>query len=451
MCSIKKRFLPVIIVLLSLSGLSVVFTGKAQASASYSKATGILHISSVWLPPTYTAYDADFLNSGGGDLTTSSVFVLQNAVASVEPAEVPSSLTIVNGAYNLHVPVMAWMSGDGMIQYYDVQMQMVPHVTPLAFQVTSLSELQIGNAGPTGPAGPPGPQGDSGPKGDTGVQGATGATGVQGPTGLTGATGQTGAQGPKGDTGAQGATGATGAQGPTGLTGATGQTGAQGPKGDTGAQGPTGATGATGATGTFQAGTSVGQMLYWDGTAWIAVAPGTNEQTLTFCNGVPTWGTCFAVGDHALGGVVAYILQYGDPGYDPAVQHGLIAAVSDQSSSAAWGCYGTSISGADGTAIGTGKQNTIAILNGCTTSGIAASVAAAGPSGSIYTDWYLPSRDELNKLYQNKDKIGGFAATFYWSSSELDFLFAWLQYFGNGFQYTVGKSNTLYVRAVRAF
>jgi hypothetical protein len=211
MFCIKKQFLPVVILLLSLFGLFSVFACEVSVAATYTKSTGMLHISSVWLPPTYTAYDADFLNSGGGDLTTSSVFVYQNATASVEPAEVPSSLTIVNGVYDLHVPVMAWISGDGTIQYYDVQMQMVPHVTPLEFRVTRLSALQIGNAGPTGPTGPTGPQGESGLEGPQGVAGAKGDTGATGPQGVVGATGL------KGDTGATGPTGATGATGPIGT------------------------------------------------------------------------------------------------------------------------------------------------------------------------------------------------------------------------------------------
>jgi histidinol dehydrogenase len=42
---------------------------------------------------------------------------------------------------------------------------------------------------------------------------------------------------------------------------------------------------------------------------------------------------------------------------------------------AAWGCYGSLIAGADGTTIGTGAQNTTDIVNGCATSGIAARLA----------------------------------------------------------------------------
>ena len=38
-------------------------------------------------------------------------------------------------------------------------------------------------------------------------------------------------------------------------------------------------------------GTAQGQMRYWDGTAWLVIAPGTEGQVLTSINGVPTWVT----------------------------------------------------------------------------------------------------------------------------------------------------------------
>ena len=76
--------------------------------------------------------------------------------------------------------------------------------------------------------------------------------------------------------------------------------------------------------------------------------------------------------------------------------------------------------------------------------------------------WGLPTKDELNVLYQNKDKIGGFASDVYWSSTEWsittedDLNFAWFQKFGNGFQGNgdkdvANKNYTSYVRAIRAF
>ncbi|MBE0663276.1 MAG: hypothetical protein IH597_12525, partial [Bacteroidales bacterium] len=42
----------------------------------------------------------------------------------------------------------------------------------------------------------------------------------------------------------------------------------------------------------IQNGTSAGQMLYWNGTDWMVIPPGTNGQSLVYCNGVPSWGGC---------------------------------------------------------------------------------------------------------------------------------------------------------------
>jgi hypothetical protein len=69
-----------------------------------------------------------------------------------------------------------------------------------------------------------------------------------------------------------------------------------------------------------------------------------------------------------------------------------------------------------------------------------------------YSDWYLPSNDELNKLYLNKAVVGGFGNNLYWSSTEQDSHNAWGQIFENGEQYSqYRKYYTQYVRAVRTF
>ena len=73
-----------------------------------------------------------------------------------------------------------------------------------------------------------------------------------------------------------------------------------------------------------------------------------------------------------------------------------------------------------------------------------------------YSDWYLPSKEELNSVYVNLKKVGagGFALNYYWSSTEFDFVkydFAWFQNFVNGSQLNFLKTNTFYVRAIRAF
>jgi hypothetical protein len=51
-----------------------------------------------------------------------------------------------------------------------------------------------------------------------------------------------------------------------------------------------------------------------------------------------------------------------------------------------------------------------------------------------YDDWYLPSKEELNILYNNKEKIGGFNGKWYWSSSEVSSRRAWGQSFEDGIQ-----------------
>jgi len=119
---------------------------------------------------------------------------------------------------------------------------------------------------------------------------------------------------------------------------------------------------------------------------------------------------------------------------------------------AQWGCYGTSISGAHGTAIGTGEQNTTDIVTGCATAGIAARLANDLVLGGE-SDWFLPSKDELNLMYENLHQagIGGFGSDYYWSSSESNSYFAWGQYFGSGGQNSYDKNYLNRVRAVRSF
>jgi len=130
----------------------------------------------------------------------------------------------------------------------------------------------------------------------------------------------------------------------------------------------------------------------------------------------------------------------------------LEAAPSDQSTGAPWGCLGISISGADGTAVGTGAQNTIDIEAGCTTTNTAADICANLSLGG-YSDWFLPSKDELNLMYTNLKLfgVGSFTNSSYWSSSEDDASSVLVQYFGSGTNYYHNKKYNNQVRAVRAF
>jgi len=62
--------------------------------------------------------------------------------------------------------------------------------------------------------------------------------------------------------------------------------------------------------------------------------------------------------------------------------------------------------------------------------------------------WRLPTREELHLMWLNKDD--SFAAAYCWSSSEYNNFSAWNQNFNNGNQNYDYKTNTYYVRAVRA-
>ena len=76
---------------------------------------------------------------------------------------------------------------------------------------------------------------------------------------------------------------------------------------------------------------------------------------------------------------------------------------------------------------------------------------AKAASEELGNGWRLPSKDELNILYENKDKIGNFEGTYYWSLTEANNSnFAWNQDFFFGTQKDhYNKNNTLSVRAIK--
>lgn len=112
---------------------------------------------------------------------------------------------------------------------------------------------------------------------------------------------------------------------------------------------------------------------------------------------------------------------------------------------------GTSTITSTGTAIGTGWTNTQIMMNvGCTwgTANIARNYLGGGKS-----DWFLPSKDELNTMYKffTNTGRGGFSTYDYWSSSENAPDGAWLQSFSNDDEFGYYKSAALLVRPIRAF
>lgn len=158
------------------------------------------------------------------------------------------------------------------------------------------------------------------------------------------------------------------------------------------------------------------------------------------------------IGAFYQGGVIFYIDQTGE--------HGYISSIYDQSNGCIWGCNPTIISEAYGLAIGTGEQNTKDILNICTSPDIAAAICDTLQYNG-FTDWFLPSKDELNLMYQHKGTIndtsipnGGalLQGTNYWTSSQAGTNSVWVQYFGSGgSQYSNSQKSRNHVRAIRAF
>ncbi len=264
--------------------------------------------------------------------------------------------------------------------------------------------------------------------------------------------GSDGKTGDTGDTGAKGDTGAAGAKGATGATGAKGDTGDTGAKGDTGAAGTSSPTGFTarsvcGSDGTTLCAVGVqgpggGTIVYVDSTNEIAgydyleVAP-TNASLPLFWSAITT--TC---------GPDASALCDNSYLSDAGTSLGYIA-------------------------LGTGRAATAAIVARFEAGGMAKTSYAAG-AADIYatataSDWFLPSKDELNEVCKYARNTGqaagpsivcaggtirnGFIEDLFWSSSEHhgSGAFAWYQTFVTGRQGPYMKDLSASVRPVRAF
>jgi len=155
--------------------------------------------------------------------------------------------------------------------------------------------------------------------------------------------------------------------------------------------------------------------------------------------------TTYAIGDTGpAGGIVFY-----DKGDDVGGWRYLEAAPSDQSTSA-WSNITSTWVNCNITAIGTGQANTTKIINQIGHTASAAKICDDLTLGG-YSDWFLPSLDELIQMYSNRVAIGGFAGESYWSSSEWNEAYASKINFSNGDWDASSKGNVYLVRAIRAF
>ncbi len=161
--------------------------------------------------------------------------------------------------------------------------------------------------------------------------------------------------------------------------------------------------------------------------------------------------TTYEIGDLAHGGIVFYV--------EPCGTKGLVAATEDQSDDIKWRGGSTNYATmARGHELYAGKMNTsiiIAVHSAKDDFDNHAALICANYTGGDFGDWYLPSREELLLMYDNLHNqtpaLGGFANTWYWSSSEINASYAGCFYFNNGHTSTNDKNNSSRVRAVRAF
>ena len=157
------------------------------------------------------------------------------------------------------------------------------------------------------------------------------------------------------------------------------------------------------------------------------------------------------IGEKFGGGIVFYISDNG--------HHGLIASVADLQDGITWYNGLTRNTGTFDDRIGAGAKNTkiiVAKLLPDDPHGIFAAKLCVDytvkADGVIYADWFLPSKSELNILFQNKDLVGGFLNRNYWSSTEYKTNSVWIQYFGDGRQrISNSESYANVVRPIRAF
>jgi uncharacterized protein YceK len=160
----------------------------------------------------------------------------------------------------------------------------------------------------------------------------------------------------------------------------------------------------------------------------------------------PRWSPLYQVGDT---GPAEGIVFFDKGEYTDGWRY-LEAWTANEAGNHRWKTTSTGTPGTWPTAIGSGYSNTYSGMTG--TQHPAAEVVRNATHGG-YSDWFLPSRDELNKMYENLylEGLGGLSAGLYWSSSQCSTEGAWIRNFSDGVWSNMNKWQEYPVRAVRAF
>jgi hypothetical protein len=162
------------------------------------------------------------------------------------------------------------------------------------------------------------------------------------------------------------------------------------------------------------------------------------------------------VGDFYNGGIIFYFLQPGDLGYDPNVKHGLIASQSDIPNFVyQWAPFNSGVNNLQ-SAIGYGNSNSNLIANFFNGNTAYAAYESLQYVHNGFSDWYLPSKDELTKLYQNRNYVGGFNPNLKYWSSNFDNItggnfYAWALNFSTGDLEPTLVGTTNKIRCIRSF
>jgi len=194
--------------------------------------------------------------------------------------------------------------------------------------------------------------------------------------------------------------------------------------------------------------------LTFNGTTVTAVTFNGTALTALVCNGTTVWSASASpvVGAPYGGGICAYLLVSGDPGYSSSTLHGLIIAAVDQDPVAYWSNVINAAVTGTSTSFGTGAANTTKII---AQAGHTASAAknCRDYTGGGFSDWYLPSSGEFYKLYANRIAIGVLdLLENYWTSTESNASNALLFSDSEGMDFPDMKNSDYpAVRAVRSF
>jgi hypothetical protein len=180
-------------------------------------------------------------------------------------------------------------------------------------------------------------------------------------------------------------------------------------------------------------------------TTYYIKAFAINSAGIAYGNEVSfTTDSILRIGDLYGGGIVFYL--------DSTHVHGYICAENNQGTTVEWGCLSTNVTGSTGMFVGTGETNTNAIATANCGAGGAA-VLCYNLVLNEYSDWFLPSHDELRFMAFNLSAagMGNFGSNTFWSSSQSNSVGAYSVNFPSATTFNQAKDNDLCVRAVRKF